>query len=420
MTRPSSRRRWAGRSLLPGLSLAGLVLMAGCASTASERTAANRPADALVKAGPERTGRGSSLAVPRELPNLEGHVLAEVRSCGRLPYNNLMLPLVSPDGRFIATQVGRPPSWELLEGSAGASVPYTSRIEIHALRDDSSELRLERIAIVNEACVLGRSLDDDGFIVEAPRSGGARWIGKADWETGIVEWIIKDAAVNAFGCLGPDGAMAYCRRTGDDPFFNLVLRFGNEELELPGNGADWLMPTFANGSTPTSLFVMLLRDGALDLVHFDAKDDNTVRQTLSSTPLSDAGADRELAYQALNASPAVLGIPRATETIIFQHPSRRATAAWRPGAAPVIFDRPSFAAVLDPANEDYVLVAFAKDLVRQSLDQSASRQRSKLAKGLHVPRATANPARPFIVFSPDDAELDVTAVRLVDPKELGR
>lgn len=179
-------------------------------------------------------------------------VVVAVQPVGRISYDGLTLPLTSPDGRFIAAQTTagtRPPSWEALLGvsDGGGPVPPPAgvRLAVHAIELPEAEpaegktgsprpaprLRaVEPGAPLPAGLLLGRSCDSRGFLVESPREGGERWIGRVAWLGQKLDWIaVKPGAVLAHACDAPTGSLAefaYVERpvNGAAGFSRLVVR----------------------------------------------------------------------------------------------------------------------------------------------------------------------------------------------------
>ena len=216
-----------------GLALAGLLsaaALAGCVVVEERPARTSRDASASLPDGPIARPPVGGMTV-------NSRVVAAVTPVGSVPFDGQVLPLVSPDGRSLATQVGEAPRWATLLADRSAGVPARTRVEVYDLT--TSPPRARRFnARLPAGLLLGRSCDERGFLVESPRPDGARWIGRVDWATGDLEWLVRDGAVNAFGALVPDG-LAYCARAVGDDAFALVL--GDERLEPPPGGT-WLFP----------------------------------------------------------------------------------------------------------------------------------------------------------------------------------
>lgn len=413
------------RPVLAALCLA-LLTATACAPTETRTTA--RPGSS---APPASTSRQQEIAAriaevdPLDRRHYEragrthtAGVSAIVDELGTIPYDNMTLPLVSPDGRYIATHRGLAPDWATILAEPGAAVPATTRIEIYELgqaKDEAPQLR----TIVEEAALLGRACTREGFLVESPRENGSRWIGLASWETGLVRWLVADdGAVNAFATLREDGALAFSSRPVDGAQFDLVVQNRGTEWRLPGQGGDWLMPTWSGFGD--GLFVLLLRGEALEVVHMIASSAADVRRTIRPLPLAASNATIDTAYQTLNATvvtPATGSAAR--DQLTFFHPSQFRAAVWAPPDVPMLLDRDSLTAVIDTDDPDYALVTRSGKLIRRRIHDKEGMDRIDVIDGTHVPRPTASKERPYVLLEPSEGVIGVTGLFLL-PTEMIR
>lgn len=367
---------------------------------------------------------------------------------GLVPYDGLVLPLVSPDAAFAATHFGAAPSWPALLGAPGAAPPELTAVRIYAL----SERGARSTATVAEAVVLGRGVDREGFLVEAPREDGSRWIGRVPWSArGIVEpdWLIDDGHVNAFATFGPDGTLAWSRRHPGEDRFSLMLIRGDRCAVVP-RGADetWLLPSFS--ADGRRLFALVLRDTELLLAMI-------VPESLGWVGLPQ-GARGGLALPAANvlhrdldeearSSPAhghpTLGVTsyplardctvqsawqavafaqgwpvepaRPPDDFLVFHPTERRLAVWQAEHGTLLLlPSGSLAAVFLDART--LLLALADRAVVQSLAIAETGRIGSsprpLANGVHVPRGLAGPDMPAILMSPQRGSVTLMGVRL--------
>jgi hypothetical protein len=398
-----------------------LAVLSGCVTEktkvdnfAAIEAARPKPAAATGAAGDVAGGGGTPEVMAKRAGDTRtSHVLAEVQPRGTIPYDNMTLPLVSPDGRYIVTQTGLSPEWSSVLAQRGALVPELTRLEIYELSGTGNDPPYLHASVTEEAVLLGRSCDADGFIVEAPQLNGSRWLGHASWTTGEVTWIVQEESVAAFGVLGPDGRLAYSSRGLDDEHFDLVVRMGEEEWRLEARGADWLMPTWACAGEGNGLFALMLRGDMLDAVHMDASSETRMRRTIQRLPLANSNADPRTAYQTIAGgvvTPAV-GSPVTRDAFVFFHPVRFRMAVWRPPGFANLLDRQSFAALIDTEHEESVLLSTQTDLVRRRVDDE--RSRSKLLRGMYVPRRTDDDVRQYILLQPNDGVIGITVMRLL-------
>ena len=375
------RHRW-----LIGLAAAtaALSLAAGCAT---DPTVARRGMVELAD-GPPGVTRST-------------RVRAGLRPLGSVPYDNLVLPIVSPDGRYLATETGAPPTWEAILAQPEAAVPEATTVEIY--RIDRGEETSGRpggpklLTTLGEPVLLGRACDPAGFLVESVRPDGARWIGRAGWETGEITWLIQGPDVNAFASLGSGGRMAWSRRPAGGEHFDLVVRLGGQEWTIDSQGDDWLMPTWTRRGD--GLFVLVLRNGFLDAVHVIASSPAAFRQSLRRLPLA-SNASVYSAYQTANGQVASIDGPQPTlDQLVFFHPARLRVAVWRPlspgGTTPILLHEKSVTALV--GDDDFALVATEDRLFRESLDDPADRV--ELLRGVLIPRAISSSDAPYLLLS---------------------
>lgn len=374
------------RSSLPAILLVVLAaLLAGCATSSN--------------GGPHASDGEANAYEHRPAPTRSSRVVAELTPWGQVPYDRLTLPLVSPDGQFIATQANISPTWPTVLAEHDAEIPVATQVQIHRFDDESSTL--QSVTNVDQHVLLGRSVNSEGFLVEAPQEDGSRWIGLADWESGDIQWLVQDEHVNAFASLGPDGRLAWCRRPVDGPehMFELVIRTGGREWVHGGNDeASWLMPTWSG--TNDGLFAMMLQQQRLSAVYGVASDAAAFGQSQRRISLA-TGASVLLAYQSISAQAGTPADRSPLEQFVFYHPSRACMAIWRPRSsnrtALTMFDMYTFAAVMDD-DPNYALVTTEEHLLRQNVREP--RDKRQLIAGVQVARPTNAADRRFVLLSP--------------------
>ncbi len=368
-------------------TIAGLMLAAsaaaGCATTAAPavKPRAARPA-------PPRTGVLSTGIL----------VLGEVPCDGRT------LPLVSPDGEFIATQTGAPPDWDVLLAAPGAGALGESRIEIHRLDRRSGETAFFRAT--DAMLLLGRACDGGGLLVESPHPDGSRWIGYTPWYSGPVQWLAADEHTNAFAHLGAGGRLAWCRRPAGAEHFDLVVRRDGEEWTIGAQGGDWLLPVWAAGGD--GLFALRLEAGSLEAAYMIASGPESTGATMLRVPLA---ADRTVldAYQCM-APAAAPGIPEPA--ILFFHCGADRMALWGPAPSPAavtLLEPGSVAAALDP--EGFLIVATRERLLIQT--PASPGDTRALLPGAHVPKPVARTDWPYVVLTPAGDRMGAMAMRIL-------
>lgn len=141
-------------------------------------------------------------------------VRLSIRPIGTIPYDSQCLPLVSPDGRYLATQVGPAPDWSALWATDNATPPASS-VEAYSI-DQNSIKRIEWPQRPGDALVLGRAANDEGFLVEAIRADGSRVIAQISWASGSAEILAGEpGAVSAHATWTSRNELVYTQRPLD-------------------------------------------------------------------------------------------------------------------------------------------------------------------------------------------------------------
>jgi hypothetical protein len=336
-------------------------------------------------------------------------VTAAILPLGSVPYDGFSLPLLSADGTRVASQTGVAPDWEAAMAELDSDLPFATTVELFSI--DIEHRRIDRIVVMEGPMLLGRGGDDEGFLVEWPREDGSRWIGKVSWQTGDVDWIISGDDVNAFATIGPEGQLAWSRRTIDGELFELVVRKPNgHEWSLAEDEIQYLYPTWSGHGD--GLFLAMLEDGRLDLAHMVAGDARAARQSTRRKTVATAGS-KFLAYQMMIGQPADLAAsPSSFEQLAFFHPARHRAAIWRPHVRDgmVQLQRGSITATL--TERGYALVPTDEELLLQSVDDL--REWKSLLKGVLVPRPTPGLPYPYVLLSPSSHKVGLTAMQLLE------
>ena len=338
-------------------------------------------------------------------------VRTAVLPLGTVPYDEFALPLVSPSGRFIATETGAAPEWSTVLADPDAVVADATSVEIHEI---DLEGGIRHRVTLPDPVILGRGCDAQGFLVEWQRVDGTRWIGKTDWVTGETRWLVDDDAVNAFAALGPDGQLAWSRRPVDGDYFELVVRRGDGfEWSVTVDEEDYLFPTWSGQGA--GLFALRLESGTLDLAYALATDPSTFRQSRKTSRLSSRGSIF-LAYQAMNGQPhTVLTEGPEKERLVFYHPAQRRAALWSPRSRSdtgiTLLGRGTLTGLLE--GPSHVITPTASELWRSHVGNP--KQRASLLKGLLIPRPVDDPQWPFMLLTPVEGQRQVglTKLRLV-------
>ncbi|HRP63759.1 MAG TPA: hypothetical protein PK400_10730 [Phycisphaerales bacterium] len=406
---------------------AGVCLATGCETAPKQsenRSFSGTRASGDARPAPRQPG-GAPAAVPNDPESMlrpagqlmTTRVRAGVLPRGVIPYDDLTLPVVSPDGRFIATQTGVPPTWPTILAEHDALPPIASRIEIYNIEGRTPQF----VASPDMPLLLGRNADMHGFLVESPQEDGSRWIGHVAWTTGLLTWLVDDEFVNAFAVLGPDGRLAWCRRSVDENNFELVAHHRDSTWTIPSQGESWLMPmwcgTRAGGF---ALFAFALRAGYLDVAFIPAIESANARQTMRRFTIGEEVTVFS-AYQAVSAQ--TNSVTGFTEEIVFFHPRSWRMAVWRPLTArgPVVVPgERSFAALIasvagESSDGRLAIVCTEKSLTVQNINNV--RDRAELIAGMLLPRATSSAEWPYLLLSPSDGHIGLTSLTLLPAED---
>ena len=334
---------------------------------------------------------------------------------GAIDYDGETLPLQSPDGSFIAAQSGVAPTLDTLHATPQATVPIGSSIQIHRLIHDTDGPRIVTEATLQSGLILGRSANERGFLVEAPRPDGERWIGLVRWEDFEVDWLVQDEQVNAFATLGPGGRLAWSSRPMHGGSWKLNIRTPHGAWQIGDENIQYVMPTW--NSSGEGLFTMqLARDGMLSAVYFHGEDEAVMRQSRRIINLSH---DMRIggAMQTMVAHPAIVGTPGLSRpTLLFYHPHYNQLAVWRPfrtdGQRSVLLEAGTVAAAIDASG--FVVMGTDTEVIGRPLDRH--NPRVTLGRMTAVPRLTASSDLPYLLIAPSEErpkQLLITGMKIL-------
>jgi len=270
--RPHPPRTRAAGAVLSGLAAATAALLVSACATAPQR-AATPPTPiqppSLVPVSGSISGSAASI---------------DFRPFGAIPTDGITLPVLSPNGRYMAVQTGAAPDLATALARPGQRPPLASRIALYRIDPRG----LVRLGETDGGLVLGRNADDRGVLVEGPQTDGTRWIGRLDWNNLEPEWLVQDGNVNAFAALGADGMLAYSARPVTSTLFDLVVRKGDSVRRLDGDGTrSYLFPALS--ADAATVFALVLRDGILELGSADPASGETLKQSLARAFVTDRG-----------------------------------------------------------------------------------------------------------------------------------
>ncbi len=401
------------------LVIAALLFAAGCVTEQVPREPTGQRVGAAT---PVLDGPVASPATSARTVN--ARVRVAIDRLGTISYDGQTLPLVAPNGRFVATRTGVAPDWPTVLAGPAQLVPIGGRIEIYDL-SGSAPARTGAAAALPDGLLLGRSADDAGFLVEAPREEGARWIGRVDWRSGALKWLVRDDAINAHATLLTGGGLAWARRAVDAPRFALAIRSGpllgatvvDDETRSMLLPCDW-------GDDET-LVCAALSAGGVDLVTIGLARRSGRAAAITGSRRLVRTRDPGVAFQILAATQTPP--PAPGPGAIFFHPrtgaQRQAVLDPRTGDIVLLAPRSSSAAWRGDASRDAgpLFVATHDALVFQDvrrveagLDVSPA---AEVLDGTFVPRSTTDAGRPVLLLEPsatDAARLELTALRTAE------
>ena len=241
----------------------------------------SNPSDTIVRSDSGAVTRDTSLGF--RLTNL-----TPVHTDG------FLLPLASSDGMRLAWQQESNFNWPLLTALPEASLASRGVI---AVRESDA---VEPSHTWKGSYMLGRSCNSEGVLVESPQADGSRWIGVLPWQGGDPQWLLKDAAVNAFASMGPRGELAWSHRKVGQREFSVTVNRPEGTFEWPRKAAEsWLLPIVATDG----IFAARLRDGVLELAYLPLRAGQSMttdesRPAMIFRSISLRGSER-LAYQCI-------------------------------------------------------------------------------------------------------------------------
>ncbi|HVZ94078.1 MAG TPA: hypothetical protein VG797_06170 [Phycisphaerales bacterium] len=431
----------------------GLVVLGGCveersSSRLSYRGVPVKPASAGSAAGANRTPQAptspgkTAAAKPVELPEgpiteapdsaetSNAHVRVAVVPLGTVPFDGTTLPVVSPDGRFVAVQMGEPPAWEQVLASPSATGMCRTTVEIYEL-GSKGPAKVEPVETLPTGLLLGRSADSEGVLVEYPRADGSRWIGRIEWAGARLAWIARgnECAAHAVSLRG--GVIAYARRGISEDHWSVHIGGRDETVALPdGCTAAFPMPS----DRPDLVHVICTSNRGIELLAFriPGRDQPSQRPFMLNSAVLSASPDPLSAHLAASVVQPLVRERHGDVTgestldpLLFFHPGSKRMAAFSPTSGRVTLLAPgsiSASELMDPVSGEGVLLTVEKSLVHQRLSMGpdgvlkASQPATVLGEP-YVPRETMNPERPYVLIGPvrtDPTRLQLLAMRLAE------
>ena len=332
---------------------------------------------------------------------------------GDVPAVNSILPLLSPDGTRLAVHTGAEPSMATRLALPDAPIPTESGIAIWQILPGRGGLKIQ--TTLEGPLLLTDSADETGFLVERPNDDGSRWIGKVDWKTGNVHWLVTGKAVAVFPTLGYGGRLAWSERSIDGDAFDLVIRLSQTrtgdqpETVIPHGDGDWLLPSWSGRSN--RLAVYRVTPTQLQLFSLDADSPESLREDLRHIPVL-AGGRAVDALLSATGRHHVVGIPRPPlEEVFFYDPRQQRMMLWLPTG--LNWDQPmpladlSVAAVHDASGG--FLLTLPDGFYWQ--DRNDHRKLMRIDLTPWIARPTNDPMRPFLLLQVGHERVTVQAMR---------
>lgn len=369
---------------------------------------------------------------------LSSRVVVEVKPLGSVLFDRQVLPLVSPDGNFAAVEDGDAPAWSVLAALPEQRPASGTRLVVYDLREAPAK-RMESPELPSGGLVLGRSADAQGFLVESVREDGSRWIGRAAWAGGHVDWLATGNVVNAHGVLTPQGDLLFSRRTLGSMVGDLVLlrRDGTELVRRDPTGSYDLAVVADDGSHAVAF---VRGESGIDAEAISMSEEQPgsgkrrLGATISRRRVVDS-TDPAMVYQLVAGLQGPLPIvgsegaaPRGSHAVFLHPPLKRMVVFNEIEGVFMPLAPDSVSAVRWAGDEKSTPGYFCttpKDLVfsmepSTDPDRLAKRSDARVLASSLVPRVTNNPERGMIVIGPmkgDAFRLAVSAVKVGAPTE---
>lgn len=365
------------------------AMLAGFAGCVVEEQSPDRPrgrGNSPARQQPSPAGERAELpagpiARPARGATLSSHVRVAVTPLGEIEYDGQTLPLTSPDGRFVACQTGRSPTWETLLAGPAAEVPGRSEIAIYTLDAEAGAAGARAITPAEPlppGLVLGRAADDTGFLVESPRPDGARWIGRVDWLSGRLTWLVQGPDVCAHAVFGPEGSLVFTRRAVGAEGAALVLRLADGSESVLGAGGSYAMPLWTGD--PGMVYASQMSADGTAIVGVRIRQEGPARQAgglgqVVVRRVIARASDPVIGYQAMSPArslaEAVGG--SAAAPLVFFHPSMERMTLLDPISGRIMGLAPKSIAAAAGADGDGYYCTTPRGLVYWALPQALDR-----------------------------------------------
>jgi len=316
-----------------------------------------------------------------------------------LPWDRFTLPVFAPSGMYAAVQLGKSPDPSVIVGNTNEPVETTT-ISIHPL-DPNGGKSLRPIQVQTRGLLLSRASDEIGVFVESPKGENGRWLGRIDWKTGKLQWLVADNEINAFPTINSQGEIAWSRKTTDENRFHLVVHTTHGKQVIDDGESDWLFPLLLGSDR---MRAYKLYDGKLSIVEFNLLAEDPLL-TAVSYRIMESGATRELVWHVATTNPHTTGSSQHA----FYYPVRDCMSVWNPNDSEELtyFLPHSLAAV--PTSDGSWLVSLKDRVIRQ---EEGGYDGIHIRNHLAIPFATTSKQWTHYMLIPDGTRLQVRAVNL--------
>lgn len=400
--------------------LVACALVGGCVVDEPRTEALRRERDAAPPTLPS-----DPIASPVISGTTASRVAVAIESLGTVEYDGLSVPLVSPDGRFVAAQsVPAPPREQRLaiDVPRPSVAGSNSTVSIGPLTPGVGGLRpVLEVFDLEAPMLLGRDTSTDGVLVESPRPDGSRWIGLAQWPTdgndadARVTWLVRDRVIAAHAIFADGGALLYSRRKIGQDRFDLVLQARDGErrtLSMPD--ASLVYPLMAPDLRHATCLALGDRGAiALLLIDLSTGGNGALGRVVRRFDLTSSGGMEGAAQIVAASQSTVHGLsrsdalsetsPAATEPLlgpIFFHPAMDRCAAIDATRRRLVALAPESVAAVD-AGDGRALCSTPDGLVLWTPGPQAGRGTvTRVLSEDYLPRRAASNDRPFVLFAP--------------------
>lgn len=291
----------------------GLQVKKGSSTAKTAATTARGGSTAAATGATQGVGALDAGVPPMQLPE-DGQIAQPVTSgvsssrvqvavapIGIIEYDGQTLPIVSPDGRYIAVQQGKAPTWATILAQDDQTPADGARLAMFEVTDQG----LKTLVVASDipaGLTLGRDASTRGFLVESVRPDGSRWIGEIAWATGQVSWLITGSDIFSHGAYMPDdansGIVCSARERGGEQSVILLVQSGQRRVLANEVGTAWTFPTpvASPGDGGAIVFAMCVTNAGVEAGAIGVRE--TGGSVLARRRVATEGSI-ELAYQAI-------------------------------------------------------------------------------------------------------------------------